>query len=271
MRKLIKNTPPISSAYPTFKHNSELTQEQVNNLSAGFFGIYTQLDSTTQTRQNVQLLSPALWTRVDEPTRQQFGVRYAKFLANNDQDQQKLARQFLDIVGGASYIPDSIRGAEIESAVQDLLSAHRNLNNFYNEPPFARQLQRLVGSSGNVPAAVSDSYVRGIVEVYLTNGVGTAWNAEPTYVKLMDQFSPNQALTAVLSFNDPTVASSLQFDLCQRKFRTMIEMMRPKVSSWPAVIELVEAILAFRGPMHMMRHDAVIKNKVETLRKLLGI
>jgi hypothetical protein len=95
---------------------AELTQEQVNNLAAGFFGIYTQLDSSTQTRQNVQLLSPPLWTRVDEATRQQFGVRYAKFLANNDQDQQKLARQFLEIVGGVSYIPDSIRGAEIESA-----------------------------------------------------------------------------------------------------------------------------------------------------------
>lgn len=81
-------------------------------------------------RQNVQLLSPALWTRVDEPTRQQFGVRYAKFLANNDQDQQRLARQFLEIVGAVSYIPDSIRGAEIESAVQDLLTAHRNFNNF---------------------------------------------------------------------------------------------------------------------------------------------
>lgn len=249
---------------------ADLTQEQVNNLAAGFFGIYTQLDSTVQTRQNVQLLSPALWTRVDEPTRQQFGVRYAKFLANNDQDQQKLARQFLDIVGGVSYIPDNIRVAEIESAIQDLLTAHRGFNNFHNEPPFARQLQRLVGEVGNVPAAMSDTYVRGIVEVYLTNAIGVAWNAEPIYVQMMEHFDPNQALKAILSFNDQTIASKLQFPLSQNKFRAMLELMKPKISS-PAARELVEAVEAFRGPMHMMRHDTVIKNKVETLKKLLGI
>lgn len=249
---------------------ADLTQEQVNNLAAGFFGIYTQLDSIAQTRQNVQLLSPALWTRVDEPTRHQFGVRYAKFLANNDQDQQKLARQFLEIVGAVSYIPDSIRGAEIESAVQDLLTAHRNFNNFYNEPPFARQLQRLVGETGNVPPAVSDTYVRGLIDVYLTNAIGIAWNAEPTYVKLMEQFDSTQALIAILSFNDQTIASKLQFPLCQTKFKAMLAIMKPKISS-PAVLELVDAIEAFRGPMHMMRLDSVIKNKVENLRKLLSI
>jgi hypothetical protein len=249
---------------------AELTQEQVNNLAAGFFGIYTQLDSTTQTRQNVQLLSPALWTSVDEHTRQQFGIRYAKFLANNDQDQQRLARQFLDIVGGVSYIPDSIRGAEIEGAVQDLLTAHRNFNNFHNEPPFARQLQRLVGETGNVPTAVSDTYVRGIVEAYLTNASGVAWNAEPIYVQMMEQFDPAQALKAVLSFNDQTIASKLQFPLSQTKFRAMLEIMKPKISS-PAARELVDAIEAFRGPMYMMRLDSVIKNKVESLRKLLAI
>ena len=114
-------------------------------------------------------------------------------------------------------------------------------------------------------------YVRGIIEVYLTNGIGTAWNAEPTYLKLMDQFDPTQALTAILSFNDPTIASSLQFSLCQNKFRAMVELMKPKLSSLPAVMELVDSINAFRGAMHMMRHETVIKNKVETLHKLLGI
>lgn len=108
------------------------------------------------------------------------------------------------------------------------------------------------------------------MEVYLTNAIGIAWNAEPIYVKLMEQFDPTQALIAILSFNDQTIASKLQFPLSQAKFKVMLEIMKPKISS-PAVRELVDAIEAFRGPMHMMRLDTGIKNKVENLKKLLGI
>jgi hypothetical protein len=52
-----------------------LTQEQANNLASGFFGIYTRLDTTPQTRQNIHRLLPYLWDRVDEQARQQFGIK----------------------------------------------------------------------------------------------------------------------------------------------------------------------------------------------------
>jgi hypothetical protein len=68
--------------------------ERVNPLAEGFFGIYTQPDAVPQTRQNVRLLIPDLWDRLDEHTRQQFGIKYSRFIANNDQDKQKLLREF---------------------------------------------------------------------------------------------------------------------------------------------------------------------------------
>lgn len=248
---------------------ADLTQEQVNNLAAGFFGIYTQIDTNSQTRQNIHLLLPSLWTRVDEDTRQQFGIKYAKFLANNDQQQQQLARQFLELVEAISYIPDGVRAAEIETAIQDLLSAHRGLNNFYNEPPFARQLQRLVGGIGNVPSQVNQPYVTGLVEVFLTNGNGVAWNAESIYTQMIDQFDPNQALIAILSFNNINISSQLQFNLSQQKYRTLLEMMKNKVSS-PAIKELIEDIEAYQGPLDKMKDDTRIKRKVDNLRKILN-
>ena len=129
-----------------------LTQDNANSLAAGFYGIYTQIDTTPQTRQNIQLLIPPLWEMVDENTRNEFGVRYARFIATNDQDRQKLAREFLDIVSGAKYLPEGIRVVEIGTAIENLLISHRGLNNFYYEPAFARQLQRQVGEAGKVPS-----------------------------------------------------------------------------------------------------------------------
>ena len=69
----------------------ELPQDCINSLSEGLFGIYTQLDSTPQTRQNVRLLIPFLWEHLEEHTRQKFGIKYARFSANDDQEKTTFA------------------------------------------------------------------------------------------------------------------------------------------------------------------------------------
>jgi hypothetical protein len=249
---------------------ANLPREKVNTLAEGFFGIYTQQDTISQTRQNVRLLIPYLWDRLDENTRQQFGIKYARFIANNDQDKQELSREFLETVSGLSYIPDGIRAAEVQTAIENLLSAHRGGNNFYNEPPFARQLQRLVGETGKVPTEVNNEYILCLVEVFLTNGNGRAWNAEPTYTSLLDQLDPGQSLIAILSFSNLNITSRLQHPLCQNKFRELMEMMKNKVSM-AAVKELLESIEKYKGRLDKMKDDSDIKRKVTALKKIIEI
>lgn len=249
---------------------AELPMERVVTLTEGFFGIYTKEDTTPQTRQNIRLLVSNLWCRLDEHVREKFGVKYARFIFNNEQEKQKRAREFLETVSGLSYVPDNIRAAEIQTAIENLLLAHRNSNNFFNEPPFARQLQRLVGDEGKVPAAINSEYVLCLVEVYLTNGNGVAWNAEPIYVELLENFDPDQALIAVLSFHELRISSSLQHSLCQKKFRSLLEIMKHKLSM-PAARELVEAIESYSGPLDRIRSDSNLRRKVEALQKIIAV
>ena len=247
---------------------ANLPIEKVNTLTQGFFGIYTQLDTTSQTRQNVRLLVPDLWSRLDENTKQQFGVKYARFIANNDQEKEKLSREFLESVSGLSYIPDGIRAAEVQTAIENLLLAHRNGDNFYNEPPFARQLQRLVGETGRVPSEINNEYVLCLVEVFLTNGNGVAWNAEGVYTSLLDRLDPSQSLIAVLSFSALNISSRLQHSLCQQKFKTLMAMMKNKVSM-PAVKELIDEVEKYNGRLDKMKDDSGIKRKVTALKKII--
>jgi len=246
-----------------------LTQQQINNLASGFSGIYTDPNTTPQTRQNIHYLLPYLWERVDEETKQSFGIKYGKFVANNEQERAELAQQFLEIVNGISYIPDDLKAAEIESAVQNLLQAHRNFSNFYSEPIFARQLSTLVGQTGNIPKQVRKIYVLGIVEVFLTNGNGVAWNAEPYYIELINKFSQVEAIIALLSFSNEHIASRLQFDLCQHKFRELLTLIKGKLSA-PAAKEVLEAIEEFPGPLDKMKNDSRIKQKVKSMIKIIG-
>lgn len=248
---------------------ANLPRERVNTLAEGFFGIYTQPDTVSQTRQNVRLLIPDLWNRLDENTRQQFGVKYSRFIANNDQDKKKLSREFLETVAGLSYIPDNIRAAEIQTDIENLLLAHRApRNNFYNEPPFARQLWRLVGGTGKVPSEINNQYVLCLVEVFLTNGNGVARDAESIYKLLLDQFASDQALIAILSFSDLKISSRLQHSLCQQKFGELMEMMKNKVSM-PAIQELVDDIEKYKGRLDKMKDNSEIQRKVEALKKII--
>ena len=245
-----------------------LPKENAYTLAEGFFGIFTQLDTTSLTRQNVRLLAPDLWELLDEHTKQSIGVKYARLVANNEKQKADLARDFLETVSGQSYIPDGLRAAEIQTAIEDLLSAHRGMNNFYTEPSFARQLQRLIGEGGNVPPEIEEEYVLCLVEVFLSNGNGIAHEANTIYKSMLDQLEPNQVLIAVLSFTNINISSSLQISLCQKQFRALISRMKTKVSR-PTVKELVDTIEAYRGPLDRMKDDSQIERKVTLLRKML--
>jgi len=246
-----------------------LTRQQTSNLVSGFSGIYIDDSTTPQTRQNIHYLLPYLWERVDEETKQGFGIKYGKYIANNDQEKAQLSRQFLEIVDGVAYIPDDLKAAEIETAMQNLLSAHRNMSNFYSEPAFARQLSSLIGQAGNLPIQVRTSYVLGLVGVYLTNANGVAWNAEPYYVELINKFSQDEAIISMLSFSVERIASRLQFSLCQQKYRGLIDLVRGKISS-PAALEVLEAIVNYGGPLDKMGKDSRMKQKVQSMNAIIG-
>jgi hypothetical protein len=157
---------------------------------------------------------------------------------------------------------------EIASAVENLQAAHRGFNNFYTEPPLARELQRLVGENGNVPAQASELYVQGIVEVFLTNGNGVAWNADPIYRALLKQFTPEQALLAVLTFQNAKIASRLQFNLCQQHYKELIDMMKSNVSA-PAIKELIDQIEEYKGPLEHMKDDDWFMNRLAPFRTII--
>jgi len=247
---------------------ADLAQDQVNNLASGFFGIYTKPDTDSQARQNINKLLPLLWPRVDEETRYTFGSKYSHFIANAQQDEKKLAREFLQVVVAESYISDDIRASEIDPVLTSLCAAHRAFNNFYNEPGPANQLKRLVGDPPKVPKSVARRYVLTLVEVYLSNGHGIAGFASPIYEELIARFNSYEASLAAISFKETTIASKLQFDLCQVQFKRVIELVKPSVTS-PPVRDIIEKVEGYKGKMENMRYHKPIESALAAISKLV--
>jgi hypothetical protein len=249
---------------------ANLDKERIAALASGFFGIYVDPASTSQTRQNIHLLAPRLWLQVEERVRSQFGIRFAQFAASGDQERRDFSRQFLEQVGGNAYIPDDLRAAEIGTVLQDLLTAHRGFNNFYNEPPFARRLASLMKPPAKLPQAIAEDYILGLVEVFLSNGNGIAYAADSIYSELLSQLTASEGLVALLSFRNAAIASRLQFPICQQKFRQLLPMIR-KMLAVPAAIDLIDEIERFTGALQQLAADSRIKRKVQNLEKILGL
>lgn len=242
--------------------------DQCDNLMAGFFGIYTNSQSLPLARANVNLLASALWPLVDESTRKVFGVKYQQFVASNDAEKAAWAREFLDAVSGASYIPDGIRAAEIETALEELLAAHNGWSNFHVEPSFARRLESLVGEQGALPSEIVDRYVHVLVEVFLTNGNGICYAADDVCSELLGRLDATQSLLAVLSFGKTQISSKLQFKLGQRKYRELVELVKPKLTSpAPKKFLLLLKITMLRSPAFRVKRNSW--RKCDLLQNLL--
>jgi hypothetical protein len=241
----------------------DLRVDQADNLAAGLFGIYTSVDSSIPTRDNVRLLFPSLWNLLSESQKQQCGLKYGRFSANGDQDQADLARELLDAVDAVAYLPEPVRVSEIANAIDDLLVAHRGWDNFNTEPSRARLLERVVGDI-TVPAAVRSDYVLALIEVFLGNGHGVSWNAEPSYIKMIENFSSREAELALLSFNETRIASQLQHQLCRTKFGELLDLIEPKLAR-RRYKEIALAIRDFTGPLDGLARDSQMKRLIKAL------
>lgn len=246
----------------------ELSQEQAGSLLSGFFGIYCDSVTTSRTRDNIHLLLPQLWEIVTEETKYKMGMKYANYKVNNYKAEASYAHKFLDLAGGLAYIPEQLKIVEIDTAINNLIQAHRGSDNFYHEPPFARALQDLISKTGSVPRQIRNDYVFSLVEVFITNGYGVAWNAEPIYIDLIKRFDSSQAILAILSFTQQRISSKLQLGLCETKFRVLLQILKVKVTS-PIVKELVSDIENFGNSLDKLRTDEKIIKKVEALFKIL--
>ncbi|MFE3865637.1 hypothetical protein ACFXPT_35215 [Streptomyces goshikiensis] len=250
---------------------SGLPQEQANNLANGLFGIYTPPTADPHVLDNVRLVWPELWSFISEDTRRELGVKLARFRANADKDRADRAKELLELVdGGAAYLPESDRLVEIQETLDDLMRAHQGTNNFYNEPPVARRLRDVIGRHGEVPELLTAPYVATLVNVFLTNGYGVAWNAEPYYIELIKRFDGPQGAYALRSFAFQTIIPKLSASLAQAKWVELVELVAPKLTERGDRV-MLDLVRAFTGTPDKLRTDTKIAAQLKVWREARGI
>ncbi len=260
LENIKENSINTTDARDIAAHFSSMSANQTQRLTEGLFGIFCKRETLENVRQNIRLVAPLLWEYVNEEVRSNLGIKHAYFSANHHDQEKRFAKEFLDVVGGTKYLSDEHRAAEVSSILEELNNAHNEFNNFYNELLPAKRLSKAIGSPPSIPRGIRPEYIRTVVSVFLTNGLGVVWSADPIYKELIKNLTPNDSTYAIALVLDEQISSKLQMSKCEDKFFEMIEVVEPKITDLTA-LEMIKEIKSKKKPLSELRSD-------EKLRKI---
>lgn len=260
IRRLLKNlrkedldpndVKPIAETLPG------LPGELSASLLRSIFGMYTDLDVAADVRDNIKLVAQAVWDACTDEPKYEAGMKLASLKANGEVSRAKLAREFLDLVNGLTYLPQESMALEISTAVDTLQTVHNGFSNFSNELAPARLLQKLVPVSGQVPNAIVKKYIKVISMCKIGNGYGISWVAEPIYDELIGRFSDGQSYWFVDLLNDPEVASRLSLGKCSERYQFLAGQLEQKVVNTQLKQTLKFIVGLPTGSLHNIRADS---------------
>lgn len=231
----IRNHSLASGDIPSINHNiSLLPPDLATSLVRTVFGMFADPKVSATTKQNIRWIAPAAWQRTPEPIRSELGTRYVVYAASADLPRKEAAKEFLQIVGGLTYLPEDTQVVELTEKINNLLTAHNGFNNFHNEPAHAKALFNIVPNTGQIPDAVKHSFVKTVLMCYIGNGYGVSVAAYHYYEQIVARFHDNEAWIIAQLLQDEEVASRLQLPSCQRRFQKLIQTLHGK-STNPAV------------------------------------
>ncbi|QCT04385.1 hypothetical protein E6C60_3677 [Paenibacillus algicola] len=138
---------------------------------------------------NMVSIIPTIWEDLLSDDRYPVGSAYSEATNEGNTALVKALKSVLLKTKGFDYVPESLRSNTFIEAANNLLSKHFGMNNFYNEPAAAKNLQSL-GSSIPVPAL--GKCITASLACKLGNVYGTAWSAQDAIDQILNTLTPDR-------------------------------------------------------------------------------
>lgn len=244
----LRNHTLTSGDIPPISQNISLLPADLStSLVRTIFGMFVDPKLSATTKQNIRWIASSVWQQTPEQIRSELGTRYVVYAANADLPRKEAAKDFLQIVGGLTYLPEDTLIVELSERINNLLTAHNGFNNFHNEPAHAKALFNTVPDTGLIPEAVKHNFVKTVLMCFIGNGYGVSIAAYPYYEQLVARFHDSEAWIVAQLLQDEEVASRLQLADCQRRFRKLVDTLLTK-STNPNVAEILSYIQSRTDP-----------------------
>jgi hypothetical protein len=189
-------------------------------------GIYCDPNSGEEARQNALQIFEPFKTLLSPKSQSDLVDRHQDYKAKGDEKRSKASSQLFEKLGLLSLLGDTELHAIFTTASANLLSVHNAMNNFYNEPPFARRLAEIMSGSA-VPVSAQFAVVDAVTTCAVGNPYGVARAAMPQYEQMIKSFSPNE-VAIMLNFGSlpkTTVGQRVKaYPDCRKRFAYLVTL-----------------------------------------------
>lgn len=190
------------------------------------FAKFIKQDCNAILKYNIKLIAPKLWELVDDEVKSNIASQFVSLKDIKGQNEANEALAFLKIVNGVSFIPQSYLDVIFTKHAQRLIDAHFGMNNFYNEPGFARDLKML---GYDIPLASTKIYVKAIILSFVGNFYGVSHNAQVYNREMLSNLSQTgiRVLFQIIS-NDSEVVRELAYSSPASRLKDLMTLLKEK-------------------------------------------
>lgn len=92
---------------------------------------------------NANTIVPKIWNDLQHPEKWQIGRTYSEMFSDGQTKAANGLKKVLLKVKGFDFVPEDLRSSSFIKVANEILQAHENMNNFYNEPAPVRTLSKM--------------------------------------------------------------------------------------------------------------------------------
>jgi len=225
LKNLLKKlqTEDVSSSISEFEATYREQSSKIVNITLNrLFDDFIKEKSNHIYINNILTLAPILWKLADSSTKSRIGRAIAKLRTEADSMTNKQALIFIKRVDGFKFVPESIRVAIFTTAAEKLYEACQGIDNFHNEPIYAKELYEL---GDVIPSSAIDQCTRAVFLSYIGNQYGYSWGAE-YYNKQMIKSWNSQNISSLMDAldNDLIIIGRLDSEGPASRFKNVLHM-----------------------------------------------
>ncbi|MBK6771260.1 MAG: hypothetical protein IPG78_03775 [Ignavibacteria bacterium] len=222
-------------------------QERIDDFLLSIFGLYTDPRTETQTKKNIDRLTPHIWQAVTEETKLNVGSKFGLYRKNGDVERKDAVQKFLETVNGQQYKDEDSLAAELLEKLQNLKTVHFEWNNFYNEFSHAKSIESSIPASG-VPNSVRKLFVKVICLCYIGNGKGHRQGVDEGaisyYVKFIEAFTIVEIKDFLHLFTDPEFVTDFGYSKPTNRLRELVKFFKTKTKD-VHINKILDLIISF--------------------------
>lgn len=211
---------------------------QRDMLFGTLHGIYCDPSSNEEARINSLLICQSFATDFTPSTKSNMLNRHYDYQAKGDTSRHSASQLFFDKLGLLALLNEAERHAIISNACKRLISVHKGMDNFYNEPPFAQRLDEL-SQGTDIPETAKEEYVITVLTCFVGNPYGVSNAAIQYYENMIKNFSPReiQIMLNIQNINCELKERINSYPNCKKRYVSAVKLIN--VQSVPAQIKHV--------------------------------